>query len=100
MAEIQTKRYPIRGALYGLVLGLSAWYFLQIQFAVFGLDTLGGAITRAVIVVVAGILVGVLWAFVAPARKPRDDRPVAAPAPPAAAPADEPAAPALPSEDE
>ncbi len=80
MAETHTKRYPIRGALYGLLLGLAVWYFLQFEFATFGFDTLGGVITRAVIVTVAGIVLGVVWAYVAPARKPKEAAPAAVPA--------------------
>jgi hypothetical protein len=81
MAELQTKRHPIRGALYGLILGLSVWYFLQFEFATFGLDSVGAVITRLVIIVVAGMAVGVLWAYVAPARKPKEPAPAAAAAP-------------------
>lgn len=79
MAETQTKRHPIRGALYGLMLGLAVWYFLQFEFATFGFDTATGVITRAAIVVVAGIVLGVVWAYVAPARKPKGAVPAAAP---------------------
>ena len=109
MAETHTKRYPIRGALYGLLLGLAVWYFLQFEFATFGFDTLGGVITRAAIVTVAGIVLGVVWAYVAPARKPKEAAPEAAPAaeqapaPPeadATAPAGGDEATALPDDDE
>ena len=81
MAETQTKRYPIRGALYGLLLGLAVWYFLQFEFATFALDSQTGVITRAVIVIVAGMVLGVVWAYVAPARKPKGAAPMAAPVP-------------------
>ena len=77
MAETQTKRYPIRGALYGLLLGLAVWYFLQFEFATFALDSQTGVITRAVIVIVAGMVLGVVWAYVAPARKPKEAVPAA-----------------------
>lgn len=103
MAETTVKRHPIRGALYGLLLGLAVWFFLQFQFASFGFDSLGGVITRAVIVIVAGTLVGVVWAYLAPARGPKGAAP--ATAAPAAAPAPAPmpmtddASQALPSDD-
>jgi hypothetical protein len=87
MTDAKVNRHPVRGALYGLLLGFSAWYFLQFEFASFSLDSLGGVITRAVIVIVAGILVGVIWAYLAPARKPKGVAPAAAPPAPAAAPA-------------
>jgi len=71
MAEIQTKRYPIRGALWGLLLGLSIAYFAFFEFAWFGFDSVSGVITKIVMVVGITMLVGILWAFVAPARKPK-----------------------------
>jgi len=98
MAETKLKRRPIRAALYGLMLGLSIWYFLQFEFASFPLDSVGGVITKAVIVVVATMAVSVAWAYLAPARKPKGSAPaevVAAPAAPAS-----PAVSDLPSDDE
>lgn len=93
MAETKIKRHPIRGALFGLMLGISAAYFLYFQFAVFGFDTLGGVITRFVTIILAGAVVGVVWAFVAPPKKAKGSAPPAAPeapeAPAAVATADE-----------
>jgi len=77
MAETHTKRYPIRGALYGLLLGLAVWYFLQFEFATFGFDSIAGVGTRAALVVLAGMVLGVVWAYVAPARKPKEAAPAA-----------------------
>jgi len=68
MAELQTKRYPVRGALWGLLLGLAAAYFLFFEFAVFGFDSVGGVITKIVIILVIAMVVGILWAYVAPPR--------------------------------
>jgi hypothetical protein len=81
--QIQTKRYPIRGALYGILLGLSAAYFLYFQFAMFPFDSVGAVITRMVIILVIGMVIGVIWAYVAPARKPKEPAPVADEPPPA-----------------
>lgn len=75
--EIQTKRYPIRGALFGIPLGLSAAYFLYFRFSVFPFDSVGAVITRMAIILVIGMVVGVIWAYVAPARKPKGPAPVA-----------------------
>lgn len=109
MAEIQTKRHPIRAALYGLILGISIWYFLQFEFAMFPLDSRMALIVRAVIVVAAVMVLAVAWAYVAPARKPKEPAPAPAapePAPAAAPAAPEPApatgagGPALPDDDE
>ena len=80
MAEMNIKRRPIRAALYGLMLGFSIWYFLQFQFAVFSLDSTGGVITKAVIVIVAVMALSVVWAYVAPPKKPKGAQPTAAPA--------------------
>jgi hypothetical protein len=109
MAEMTIKRRPIRAALYGLMLGFSIWYFLQFQFAIFTLDSTGGVITKAVIVIVATMALSVAWAYVAPPRKPKEATPASGaptPAPEAEAEAkvapatgdDE--SPALPSDDE
>lgn len=71
MADTKLERHPIRGALYGFLLGISAAYFLYFQLAVFGFDTLGGVITRFVVIILIGVVVGVAWAFVAPAKQPK-----------------------------
>ncbi len=76
------KRHPIRGALYGLLLGLSAAYFAFFQFGLFGFDTLTGVLMKFGIIVVAGMVIGVVWAYIAPPR--RGSGPKEAP-PPAAA---------------
>jgi len=112
MAEMIIKRRPIRAALYGLMLGFSIWYFLQFQFAMFSLDSTGGVLTKAFIVIVVVMALSVVWAYVAPPKKPKGVQAPAAPeasTAPDPAPAPEPVAeaadpadaePALPSEDE
>ena len=74
---MEVKRYPIRGALYGLLLGLSAAYFIFFRFTMFGFDSLGSVITKLVIIVLIGIVIGVVWAYVAPARGPKGPAPAA-----------------------
>ena len=83
MTDAKLKRHPIRGALYGLLLGLSAAYFAFFQFALFGFDSMNGVITKFAIVVLGGMLLGVVWAFVAPPRRTKGDA-SQAPPPPAA----------------
>lgn len=100
MAETKIKRRPIRAALYGLLLGISIWYFLQFEFATFGLDSIGGVVTRAIIVIVATMAVAVIWAYVAPARKPKGAPPADTPDAPAAPVAAGDGTPSLPSDDE
>lgn len=57
-------RHPVRGALWGLLLGIGAAMFAML-YGLFELLTWTGPI----IVVVAGIAVGVLWAMFAPAKR-------------------------------
>ena len=101
MAELIVKRRPIRAALYGLMLGFSIWYFMQFQFATFSFDSVGGILTRAIIVIVVVMALSVAWAYLAPPKKPKEAAPADAAEPAAvAAPQAEGAEPALPSEDE
>ena len=74
------------------MLGISAAYFLYFQFAVFGFDTVNAVATRFGVIILIGVAVGVVWAYVAPPRKPKE----LAPPPSAEAPAwsDAPEAPA------
>ena len=110
MAELQVKRRPIRAALYWLMLGFSIWYFLQFQFSAFGLDSVGGVVTRAVIIIAAVMALSVVWAYLAPPKKPKGapvatapipepaPAPVVAAQPASAEPAD--VSPPLPDDDE
>lgn len=75
------KRHPIRGALYGLLLGLSAAYFAFFQFGLFGFDTGTRVLMKFGIIVLAAVVVGVVWAYIAPPRRARGS---GEPPPPAA----------------
>jgi hypothetical protein len=68
MTDAQIKRHPIRGALYGLLIGLMLAYFVFFRFTMFGFDSLGSVITKFVMVVVFGVVLGVVWAYVAPPK--------------------------------
>ena len=101
MAELQVKRRPIRAALYGLMLGFAIWYFLQFEFATFSFDSVGGILTRAIIVIVVVMALSVAWAYLAPPKKPKGEPPAAAepaPAPVTTEPAND--GPPLPVDDE
>lgn len=65
-APMQIKRYPIRGAIWGLLLGLG----IAIYLLIFSIITFGDWMSTA-IAVAAGVAVGVLWSMFAPARRPR-----------------------------
>ena len=84
MTEQTIKRHPVRGGLFGLMLGISAAYFLYFQFAVFGFDTVGAVTTRFVIIILVGVVVGVIWAYVAPPKAPKEPAPAAVPSEPEA----------------
>lgn len=64
------------------MLGISAAYFLYFQFAVFGFDTVGAVATRFVIIILVGVIVGVVWAYVAPPKAAKEPAPAAPPSAP------------------
>jgi hypothetical protein len=68
-APTTLKRHPIRGALWGLALGLGA-ALLLIGRKVIAFGTL-----PPLIVIVLGIAAGVLWAMFGPARPPQGPPP-------------------------
>jgi hypothetical protein len=82
MTDTKLKRHPVRGALYGLLLGLSAAYFGFFQFSLLGFDSLTGVMMKFGLIILGGIVVGVLWAYIAPPRRGGGAR--QAPPPPAA----------------
>lgn len=68
--EATTKRRPIRGLLYGLLLGLGATLFVVGQ----GIAALGT--WPPFLVLVGGVVVGVLWSTMGPAKAPKGPPPV------------------------
>ena len=61
--ETTVKRHPLRGAFYGMMLGISgAIYAVLFAVVPFEWVTLAG-------IVVAGAVVGMLWGGLAPAKK-------------------------------
>lgn len=68
MSDTRIKRHPVRGALYGLLIGLMLAYFAFFRFTLFGFDSLGSVITKFVMVVLFGVVLGVVWALVAPPK--------------------------------
>jgi hypothetical protein len=69
MAEQVTKRHPIRGFFYGIFFGLG----LALMAIGQGWAALGTL--PPLILVIVGIVIGTLWGFVAPAKKPKGDPP-------------------------
>ncbi len=89
------KRHPIRGALWGIPLGLGVAVYLVI-FKVVGLDSWITVTVKLVLVVLAAMALGALWGMFGPAKKPKGaplaaaaDAPPPPPAPDAPPPAAE-----------
>ncbi|MEM8708844.1 MAG: hypothetical protein AAGE98_20440 [Actinomycetota bacterium] len=70
--EPTTKRRPIRGLLYGLVLGLGLALLVVGQ----GIAALGT--WPPFLVLIGGTVFGVLWSTMGPAKAPKGPAPVAA----------------------
>ena len=70
--EPTTKRRPIRGLLYGLVLGIGLTLIVVGQ----GIAALGT--WPPFLVLVGGTVFGVLWSTMGPAKAPKGPAPVAA----------------------
>lgn len=64
-AEPKIKRHPIRGAIFGLLLGIGSAALL-IMYAVIALGTL-----TPFVVIGLGVVVGVLWGLYGPAKGKR-----------------------------
>ena len=63
------KRHPIRGALWGLTMGVGLAAAL-IGFAVIAAGTL-----TPYVVALGGVVIGVLWGMLAPAKSPKGPAP-------------------------
>jgi hypothetical protein len=68
-AEAFRKPHPIRGVLWGLVMGIGAAALAII------LKIIPFELTWALIVLGGGILLGILWSTLGPAKKPKGDPP-------------------------
>ena len=52
MADTTTKRHPIRGAIWGLILGLGVVIYLTLVFPVIALESISQVATQGIIVIV------------------------------------------------
>jgi len=75
MAETVTKKHPIRGALWGLLMGLGIVGFLIVGYPVIGIGDPATLAIQVAVVVGGAMLVGVLWALFGPAKKPKGEPP-------------------------
>lgn len=85
-------RHPIRGALWGMMMGFGGILLLMV-LSIVRLD-----IPTAIIYTVAGAAFGLLWGLFAPPKKPKGPAPVRGAAPAAPATPVTPATPATPAE--
>jgi len=77
-ATASTKRHPIRGALYGIILGLGL-ALMAIGRKIANLDSV-----VPIVLVVVGIILGILWSSFGPAKGAKSgppEEPVAEPVP-------------------
>lgn len=69
-AAKEVRRHPIRGALWGLLLGIG----IAIYAVLFALIPFGDWLPL-LLLVLAGVGIGLLWAYFAPAKEPKDGPP-------------------------
>jgi hypothetical protein len=70
MAHLSKKTHPIRGALWGLMLGIGLAFVLVFTKVIYL------SLVPILIVILAAIVVGILWGQFAPAKPPKDPEPV------------------------
>jgi len=75
MAEVQINRRPGRAVVFGFMWGLGLAIYLIFVNPVIGLDTIGSVATKAGIVVVGAIVLSLLYAYLAPPKKPKGPAP-------------------------
>ena len=83
MADTTTNRHPIRGAFWGLILGLGVFVYLTLVFPVIPLESVTQVATQGVIVIV--MVLSVLWGLYGPAKAPKGPAPASAAPMPATA---------------
>jgi len=76
MADQDIKRHPVRGGIWGIPTGLGLG-LLAVNSQIFSLS-----ITTLAVFTLIGILIGAVWAWFGPAKKPKGSPPSAAAAEP------------------
>ena len=79
MAEIVTKRHPVRAAFWGLLIGLGLVIWFTFAQPVIGLDNIVNVLIRWGIVIVAAIIIAIVVALILPPKKPKGPPPDEAP---------------------
>jgi hypothetical protein len=75
MTQTQLRRHPVRGAIWGLVLGLGIAVYLTFVWPVIGLDDYKAVAVKWALIVGGIILLSILWGLFGPARKPKGATP-------------------------
>ena len=70
MAETTIKKHPIRGAIWGVPMGLGLALLLAGQGVIAFGDT-----TPFIVVVVIGMLISIAWSMFGPAKEPKEPAP-------------------------
>jgi len=71
MTQPELKRHPLRGLLWGLVLGLGMGVFLTFVWPVIGLDNVRSVAIKWALIVGGIMFLSMLWGLFGPARKPK-----------------------------
>ena len=85
MADTTTKRHPIRGAIWGLILGLGVVIYLTLVFPVIALESISQVATQGIIVIVVVMVLSLIWGMYGPAKAPKGPAPASAAPMPATA---------------
>jgi hypothetical protein len=75
MAEVVTKRHPIRAAFWGLLIGLGMVIWFTFAQPVIGLDSLSSVLIKWGVVILGAIVFAVVLALILPAKKPKGPPP-------------------------
>lgn len=71
MAETQIHRRPGRAVLFGAMWGLGLAIYLIFVNPIIGLDSITGVLTKVVIIIVGAVVLSLLYAYLAPPKKPK-----------------------------
>lgn len=78
MTQTQLQRHPMRGALWGILLGLGIAIALTFVWPVIGLDGIAGVAVKWALIVGGIMLLSILWGLFGPARRPKGAAPTGA----------------------
>jgi len=75
MSQTKLQRHPVRGAFWGLILGLGIAVYLTLVWPVIGLDDYQAVAVKWALVVGGVMLLSILWGLFGPAKKPKGAAP-------------------------